>query len=262
MNDDLIFKCENNIGTITLNRPKRINAITFEMYEKIRTIVKIAGTKKDNNDLKVLIFVGSGENAFSSGTDISEFRKFKTSQEAIDYEKMNENVFQAIENCEIPSIAALNGFVTGGGAGIASACSIRIGSKDVQIGIPIARTLGNFVSISALNRYSNIIGSERLKHMLITSQLFNADEALISGFITELHKDKKTVLKRVKELANNISSFAPLTIKATRKGIKRLQEAQNLPNDEDLIKMCYESNDFREGMNAFFEKRKANFRGN
>ena len=262
MKNELIFKIENNIGTIILNRTNRRNAITFDMYKKIKSIFKIAGTSQDKNHLKVIIIYGSGDTAFSSGTDISEFKEFKTSKEAIQYEKMNESVFQSIENSEIPSIAALHGYVTGGGAGIASACTLRIGSKDIKVGIPIARTLGNFVSMSALRRLTNIIGSERLKHMLITSQLFNASEALNSGFKTELHQNKETILLRAEELARNISSFAPLTIKATREGIKRLRDSQQLPIDKDLIEMCYQSNDFKEGMNAFFEKRKANFKGN
>ena len=142
MTQELLYEVKNNIGRIILNRPHRRNALTFAMYDRIKDICRIAGTSNPDK-VRILIFSGGGIMAFAAGTDISQFRDFTDKQHAIDYEEKIEMVMEQIEQCAVPTIAALNGFVTGGGAGVAASCAIRIASADVQIGVPIARTLGN-----------------------------------------------------------------------------------------------------------------------
>ena len=176
------------IGTITLNRPHRRNALTFAMYDLIKEICMRAGGSDDADKLRVLIFKGGGDAAFAAGTDISQFKSFSRPEDAINYETMIEAVLQAIEQCQIPTIAALNGFVTGGGAAIAAACSIHIGSHSVKLGVPIAKTLGNCLAIANLRRFVQLVGPARTAHILLTSQLIDAEAALQAGFITELHE--------------------------------------------------------------------------
>ena len=258
--DELIYHAEDGIGYITLNRPHRRNALTFAMYRTIQEICARAGTQDDPDNLKVIIFSGAGEDAFAAGTDISQFRSF-TSDDAIDYEQMIEDVLTEIENCNVPTIASLNGFVTGGGAAIAACCAIRIGSKSIKVGVPIAKTLGNCLAIANLRRFIALVGEARTAHILLTAQLIDAEAALTAGFITELCEDRQAVQDRAKALARSMTESAPLTLQATLAGIRRLRAATPLPDDHDLITMCFGSDDFKEGISAFFEKRPANWQG-
>lgn len=259
--DELIYEAGDGIGILTLNRPHRRNALTFAMYEQIKQICARAGTKDDPDSLKVIIFKGAGDAAFAAGTDISQFRTFTGGEDAIAYEEMIEAVLHEIEQCAVPTLAALNGFVTGGGAAIAAACAIRIGSRSVKVGVPIAKTLGNCLAIANLKRFIALIGEARTAHILLTAQLIDAEDAKLAGFITELHDDQSATEARALELARAITQSAPLTITATLAGIRRLRAATPLPDDHDLIKMCFGSDDFKEGIAAFFEKRPANWSG-
>ena len=260
--EELIFTAENGVGIITLNRPHRRNALTFAMYGRIKQICSRAGKQDDPNNLRVLVFMGGGDAAFAAGTDISQFKTFtQPEKDAINYENMIEEVLHEIENCEVPTIAALNGFVTGGGAAIAGSCAIRIGSRSIRVGVPIAKTLGNCLAIANLRRFVQLIGVSRTAHILLTSSLIDADAALQAGFITELHEDKEAVEARAIEMAQSICKAAPLTLRATLIGLRRLQNAAPLPEDHDLIQMCFGSADFKEGISAFFEKRPAIWQG-
>ncbi len=259
--DELIFTASGGIGVITLNRPHRRNALTFAMYGQIKQICACAGTAEDPDNLRVLIFKGAGDSAFAAGTDISQFRNFTGNDDAVGYEDMIEAVLHEIEHCMVPTIAALNGFVTGGGAAIAACCALRIGSRSLSVGVPIAKTLGNCLAIANLRRFVSLIGEARTAHILLTAQLIDAEAALQAGFITELHDDQAAVEARALELAQSLSQSAPLTIRATLMGLRRLRAATSLPEDHDLIEMCFGSQDFKEGVSAFFEKRPAQWQG-
>lgn len=260
--DELIFTAENGVGIITLNRPHRRNALTFAMYDRIKQICRRAGKQDDPDNLRVLVFMGGGDAAFAAGTDISQFKTFtQPEKDALNYENMIEEVLHEIENCDVPTIAALNGFVTGGGAAIAGSCAIRIGSRSIRVGVPIAKTLGNCLAIANLRRFVQLIGVARTAHILLTSSLIDAEAALQAGFITELHDDKEAVEARAIEMAEDMCKAAPLTLRATLIGLRRLQNAAPLPEDHDLIQMCFGSADFKEGISAFFEKRPANWQG-
>jgi len=257
---DLIYSASDGIGHIVLNRPHRRNALTFGMYDRIKGICGRAGTADDPDSLRVLIFSGGGDAAFAAGTDISQFRTF-TAADAIDYEHRIDGTLTMIEECRIPTIGALNGFCTGGGAAIAASLDIRIGSRDLKIGAPIARTLGNCLAIGNLNRFVRLVGEARVKYMLLTATLIDAEEAASSGFISELHADRDAVLARAREMALGITELAPLTLDATKHGLQRLRAATPLPDDSDLVEQCFGSNDFKEGVSAFFEKRKPDWKG-
>ena len=261
MSNDIIYNVSENIGHVVLNRPQRRNALTFDMYKQIGEICATVGTKKDKDKVKVLILSGSGEAAFAAGTDISLFEHFEGAPDGLEYEKNMEFVLEQIETCKVPTIAALNGFVTGGGAGIAASCSIRLGSEDLKVGVPIARTLGNCLAIGTLRRFVNLVGFARTRYILLTAQLIDSREASTAGFISELLADKDAVIRRAFRIAESITGFAPLTVKASITSLNRLEAATKLPKDEDIIEMCYGSNDFKEGRLAFFEKRKPNWQG-
>jgi enoyl-CoA hydratase/carnithine racemase len=247
MTQDLLFEIRDGIGFITLNRPQARNALTFAMYERLAEIAVAPG------EARALVLTGAGDKAFAAGTDIAQFRAFGGAEDAIAYEARLDRVLGALERCPIPTIAAVAGACTGGGAGIAAACDLRLAAANARFGFPIARTLGNCLSMANIARLSALIGPARVTEMIFTARLLTDQEALASGLVTEVLEDRTVLLARAEALARQIASNAPLTLRATKEALRRLRDA--LPPDEDLIRLCYTSDDFREGMDAFLGKR-------
>jgi enoyl-CoA hydratase/carnithine racemase len=256
--DDLVFECKDGIGWITFNRPQARNAFTFAMYERLAALCEQAN---EDRSIKVLVLRGAGDKAFASGTDINQFREFKTPQDSIDYENRIDRVLTTLEQCRVPTIAAINGFCTGGGAGIAAACDLRIGTRSTKIGFPIARTLGNCLSMSNVSRLTALIGAARVKDLIFTARLVDAAEAAGIGLLGEIVDDLAALDKRADEVARLVASHAPLTLNATKQAVARLQRRLTRDDGEDLILMCYTSQDFREGLDAFLNKRAPQWRG-
>ena len=253
---DLLYEVRDGIGRITFNRPQARNSLTFSMYGRL---VEICESARKDAALKVLILTGAGDKAFASGTDINQFRAFKTPQDAIDYEARIDRVLGTLEQCAVPTIAAINGVCAGGGAGIAACCDIRIGTTNAKFGFPIARTLGNCLSMSNLSRLAALIGAARLKEIIFTARLIEAEEGLRLGLLNEVVEDLAALQRRADELARLVASHAPLTLRSTKQALHRMQP--KLHEDEDLILMCYQSRDFREGMDAFLNKRQPQWTG-
>ena len=256
--NDLLFEVKNGIGRVTFNRPQARNAFTFEMYERL---AQICGQANDDRSIKVLVFQGAGDKAFASGTDINQFRAFKTPEHAIEYESRIDRVLTTLEQCRVPTIAAINGACTGGGAGIAACCDLRIGTKTTKIGFPIARTLGNCLSMSNISRLAALIGPARVKDLIFTARLIGAEEAASVGLLSEVVEDLAGLQRRANELAMLIAGNAPLTLSATKQALARLQRRLSREEGQDLILMCYMSRDFREGLDAFLNKRQPQWAG-
>jgi enoyl-CoA hydratase len=258
--ENLLFGVNGGVARITINRPGARNAFTLEMYEKL---VSCCETVDVDEEVKVLIVAGAGAKAFSAGTDISCFRDFKTAEDALGYEAFMDRVLGGLERCRVPTIAAISGACTGGGAAIAACCDLRIGTADAKLGFPIARTLGNCLSVANLARLSALVGPSSVKDMIFTARLLEAKEALQIGLLTEVVEDRAALDRRVNELSQEIASFAPLTLRSTKEAFLRLQARarQDQDRDNDLILMCYMSEDFREGMAAFLEKRRPRWKG-
>jgi enoyl-CoA hydratase/carnithine racemase len=208
----------------------------------------------------VLVLTGAGDKAFAAGTDINQFRAFKAPQDAIDYEARGDRVLGILERCQVPTIAAISGACVGGGAGIAACCDLRIGTRTTKFGFPIARTLGNCLSMANYSRLAALIGPARVKDIIFTARLVEAEEALRIGLLSEIVEDHAALQTRADELARLIASHAPLTLRVTKQALHRLQP-KDLPDDEDLIRMAYQSADFREGMDAFLNKRPPQWTG-
>ena len=253
MTDELLYDIRDGIGHIVLNRPQARNALTFAMYERLAEIAA------DPGEARALILTGAGDKAFAAGTDNAQFRAFATAEDAIGYEAKLDRVLGALERCPIPTIAAVAGACTGGGAGIAAACDMRIAAANARFGFPIARTLGNCLSMANIARLAALIGSARVIDMIFTARLLGAPEAQAAGLVGEILPDRDALLSRATELANLVASHAPLTLRATKEAVRRLRD--NLPPDEDLIRLCYTSADFKEGMEAFLTKRPPVWRG-
>jgi enoyl-CoA hydratase/carnithine racemase len=232
--------------------------LTFRMYERLAEICQEAN---EDRAFKVLVLQGAGDKAFASGTDINQFRAFTTPEHALEYESRIDRVLTALEQCRVPTVAAITGACTGGGAGIAACCDLRIGTKTTKIGFPIARTLGNCLSMSNISRLTALIGPARVKDLIFTARLVGAEEAASVGLLTEVVEDVPALQRRADELATLIAGNAPLTLRATKQALARLQRRLTREEGEDLILMCYMSRDFREGLDAFLNKRQPQWAG-
>jgi len=255
-NTEIIYSVSNGIATLTFNRPHARNALTFEMYDELADIAK--SLCDNHSDIHALVITGAGDKAFAAGTDISRFRDFNSTDDALNYERRMDHVLGLLESVPIPTIAAIHGACTGGGAAIAACCDIRISDSNLKYGFPIARTLGNCLSIANLSRLVYLLGAGRTREIILTARLIRADEAITIGLISEVNQNP---LNRALEIAATMKDHAPLTMAATKEGLRRLREkAADIEND-DLIVQCYTSNDFKEGLTAFLDKRKPQWTG-
>jgi enoyl-CoA hydratase/carnithine racemase len=257
--DELLYEIRDGIGFLTFNRPQARNAMTFAMYERL---AEIAASVEQEKSVRALVLTGAGEKAFAAGTDISQFRAFKGPEDALEYEARIDRVLGALERCPVPTIAAISGACTGGGAGIAACCDIRIGAANARFGFPIARTLGNCLSTSNYTRLFALLGPARTKEIIFTARLIEAPEAREIGLLSEVLPDHAALQARAEELARLVASHAPLTLRATKEAVRRLKDAMApAEGGRDLILMCYMSQDFREGMDAFLNKRAPQWTG-
>jgi enoyl-CoA hydratase len=255
---DLLYEVKDGIGRITFNRPQARNAFTFEMYEQLGEICEHAET---DSSVKVLLLTGAGEKAFAAGTDISQFKDLSTAEDALEYESRIERVLTALESSRVPSIAAIAGVCTGGGFTIAGCCDLRIGAANARFGVPIGRTLGNCLSVSNYVRLAALLGPARVKDIIFTARLIDAEEARDIGLLGEVLPNFDALQSRASELAQTVASQAPLTLRVTKEALRRIKEEMSPVDDRDLILKCYMSHDFREGMDAFLNKRPPKWTG-
>lgn len=256
--NELLYEVRGTTGWITLNRPQSRNALTFGMYDGLAEICRTVPT---DGSVKCLVVTGAGEKAFAAGTDMTQFRGFNTDQDALDYEHRMDVVLGAVEACPVPTIAAISGACTGGGAGIAAACDIRITTADLRFGFPIARTLGNCLSIANLSRLSSLMGAGRTKEVIFTARLVGADEAQAIGLVSEIVPDHAALIARAEALAEQLAGHAPITLATTKEALRRLRIDGAGADDRDLVIKAYMSEDFKEGMEAFLGKRKPEWKG-
>ncbi|MEM9027985.1 MAG: enoyl-CoA hydratase/isomerase family protein [Pseudomonadota bacterium] len=255
---DLIYEVRDGVGFVTLNRPQARNALTHEMYDEL---ARICTSIPDDGSVHALLITGAGEKAFAAGTDISLFLDFTTAEQGLAYEDAAKRNFDAYDACPVPMIAAISGACTGGGAGIAACCDLRIATRSLKFGFPIARTLGNMLSADTLYRVVALIGEARTKDILLTSRLIEAEEALATGLVNEVVDDHAALMDRAWDLAKQLKNHAPLTMRATKVLLSRIRTHGPTAEDTDWIAKVYASADFKEGREAFLEKRKPNWRG-
>ncbi|SMC74405.1 Enoyl-CoA hydratase/carnithine racemase [Fulvimarina manganoxydans] len=255
---DLLFETRDGIGWITFNRSSSRNALTLDMYDRLEAI---CASLEAGGPVRCLVLTGAGDKAFAAGTDMSEFRAFARDEDALAYEAQMDRVMGAVEACSVPTIAAIAGACTGGGAAIAAACDMRLANANLRFGFPIARTLGNCLSIANLSRLVALIGAGRTKELIFTARLAGAEEARAIGLVSEILPDHSSLMARARDLAETIAGHAPLTLASTKEALRRLRLEGAGAEDRDLIVSAYMSADFREGMEAFLAKRKPQWTG-
>ena len=250
--EDILIAADGPVLRITFNRPQARNAMKLSMYEQL---AQTLGAIDGDSDIRVVVLRGAGDKAFASGTDISEFRRFSSAQDAIDYENTISRILEVIESCPVPTLSAISGACTGGGMAIAACCDLRIASSNVRFGMPMARTLGNCLSASSHARLAALIGPGRVKDLLLTARLVEAEEARMWGLVSEILPDVDALQARADELATAIAGHAPLTRRVTKETLAALAAPIAPELEERLLLKAYLSKDFAEGVAAFLEKR-------
>ena len=254
--ENLLIKTENNITTISINRPKKLNALNIKTFEEIANAVKLNVL---NENTKCIIITGVGDKAFIAGADIKEFLDYNAS-DAYDFsENGNKFLFEVIENSTKPIIAMINGYALGGGLELAMACHIRVASDDSRMGLPEV-SLGIIPGYGGTKRLPLLIGKGRAMEMIITGRMINAEEAKSFGLINHMVKKEK-LTDFCNSLANKIILNSPNAIKHAINSLNsNYKEGFSNFSDEILnFSKCFDSDDFKEGTSAFIEKRKPNF---
>ncbi|MDQ6879149.1 MAG: enoyl-CoA hydratase/isomerase family protein [Candidatus Dormibacteraeota bacterium] len=255
----MIVEQRGPIRWITFNRPQARNALTWNMYARLEeACTEVNGDRS----VRAVVLTGAGGKAFVAGTDIAQFRAFKTEQDALDYEARGDLVMRSLESVRVPTIAAIAGPCTGAGAAIAACCDLRIGSPSARYGFPIARTLGNCLSMANYTRAAALLGIARLKDLIMRARLIDAQEMLAAGLLSEVTADEESLPSRAQSMAEEVAALAPLTLWATKEALQRVRDRMRPENaGSDLIVACYMSQDFKEGVEAFLTKRQPIWKG-
>lgn len=250
--DELLFQREGQLAWLTFNRPAAHNAMTWTMYDRLE---ELCAELAEDDDTAVVILRGAGGRAFISGTDIGQFTAFTSEQDAIDYEVRIERVVARLEALPKPTIALIEGACVGGGAALAMACDFRYATESLKLGVPIARTLGNTLSVTNLARLVDLIGAARAKEVLMLARLLEAEEARAAGAVTGIFP-AESIEDEVRAVAERLAGLAPRTLRATKEGIRRVlaERRPGLEAGEDLVTYCYMSEDFRSAVRAFTDK--------
>ena len=243
------------IARITLSRPGALNALTWTMYRQLEAHFERLAA---DDAVRVIIITGAGK-AFAAGTDILQFQGF-TSEDGVAYERTMEAIVERLYSLTIPTIAAINGYAVGAGLVIAAVCDLRYATPLSRFGVPIARTLGNCVSLKNYQHLVEAFGAMRAKEMLFTARLLTAGEAALCGFLTAIVEEEQ-LPAHVMGVAQQISELAPLTLWSAKEAQRRLNAAQQTVDYDDVVARVYGSADFAEGVRAYLEKRKPHWSG-
>ena len=240
---------------ITLDRPGARNALTWAMYEQLdEALDRVAGER----DLCVAVLRGAGGH-FAAGTDIAQFTGFTSGDDGVAYERRLESVVAKVESLSVPTVAAVEGYALGGGLMLATACDVRLCAPNARFGVPIARTVGNCLSMANYARLVASFGAARTKALLFTADFIWAAEARAIGFVLDVVEPSE-LDAQVDALCSTLASHAPVTLQVTREAIRRIVERVTADGD-DLVRRAYESRDFHEGVAAFTERRPPRWEG-
>lgn len=259
--DPLSVAIADRIATVTINRPQQGNAITLVMWQRL---AELCAQLDENRDVRVVVVRGSGEDAFSTGGDISEFAQRRSDPwHAKIYNGKVELALSRLLQLAKPTIALVNGYCLGGGCLVAAHCDLRIAADNAQFGLPVAK-LSNLLGYRELERFVHLIGLGATMDMLLTARLLDAPEAKAVGLCSRIYPLDQ-IDAQVYALAAEMTGLAPLAQKWHKQMIHTVLRNPELvdlsPEEEALPDACFETEDYAEGIRAFLEKRTPHFRG-
>lgn len=254
---NLLTDLTDGILTVTINRPDKLNALN---RETIREIGKVVQLGVENRSVKVIVLTGSGNKAFVAGADISEFASYE-SDEGQELSAQGHIVFNEVEACPKPVIAAINGFALGGGCELAMACHLRIASDTAQFGQPEVK-LGLIPGYGGTQRLPLLIGKSKAMELLMTGDRIDAAEALRLGLVSALVPSAE-LMSYVRTLALKIAGQAPLAIAEIIRTVNACfaWDKDGFQEEIERFGACFDTLDFKEGTEAFLAKRKPEFKG-
>ncbi len=254
--DNLLFKKEGNIGILSINRPDALNALNSAVLDDLNNAIDMINS---DEEVYVLILTGEGR-AFVAGADIGEMKGMNTTEARVFAEK-GLSVFRKLELMEKPVIAAVNGFALGGGCELSMACDIRIASEKAKFGQPEVG-LGITPGFAGTQRLSRLVGIGRAKELIFTCDIINAEEAYRIGLVNKVVSGEELMGVAI-EMANKIISKAQLAVRYAKTAINRGMETDldtGMAIEKDLFGLCFATEDQKEGMGAFLEKRTPSYK--
>ncbi len=256
----ILSSADGALGTLTFNNPERHNAMSLDMW---REAALVFDTLLADPAVRVIILSGAGGKAFVSGADISKFERERASSDSVAiYNDAVDQFSRRLMEAEKPVIAMIRGYCIGGGVGIAVCCDLRVCTDKSRFGVPAAK-LGLGYGIENIRRLMSVVGPQFATEMLFTARQFTADEALRMGMVNHVAADDE-IESYVHRMANTIAENAPLTLRAAKGIVRELLRdpaARDTARCEELVRACFESEDYQEGRRAFLEKRKPEFNG-
>lgn len=254
--NNVLLEKEGNIATVTINRPKALNALNSETLKELNAVIE---DLENDNNIYCVILTGSGEKSFVAGADIAEMKDLD-SKGGKEFGLLGNKVFRRLENLDKPVIAAISGFALGGGCELAMACDIRIASEKAKFAQPEAG-LGITPGFGGTQRLVRIVGDGIAKELIFTGGIIKADRAYEIGLLNKVVEED--VLEEAKKLAKKIASNAPLSVEASKKAINLGQDMpinQGIVMEAEMFGTLFATEDQKEGMTAFVEKQKASFK--
>lgn len=248
----IVYEVDGQVGCITINRPKALNALNSQVLEELDTVLDSV----DLDTVRALVLTGAGDKSFVAGADIAEMSTL-TKEEGEAFGKKGNDVFRKLETFPIPVIAAVNGFALGGGCEISLSCDIRICSENAVFGQPEAG-LGITPGFGGTQRLVRCVGSGMAKQMIYTARNIKALEALRIGLVNAVYPQEE-LLGEARKMAKGIAMNAPIAVRNCKKAINdglQVDMDQAIVIEEKLFGDCFETHDQKEGMSAFLEKRK------
>ncbi|MFD2725694.1 enoyl-CoA hydratase/isomerase family protein [Hyunsoonleella rubra] len=256
--NNILVQSEDGISTITINRPKKLNALNQETIQELHEAFTVANEDKN---IKVIIVTGSGEKAFVAGADISEFADFDVEEGTHLAANGQKILFDFVENLSTPVIAAVNGFALGGGLELAMACHFRVASDNARVGLPEV-SLGLIPGYGGTQRLPQLIGKGRAMELIMTGSMIDANQALNYGLVNHVTAQEE-LLPLCKKIALKILENSPVAIGAAIKAVNASAKkgVNGFQTEITEFGNCFGTEDFEEGTTAFLEKRKADFPG-
>ncbi|MBT6808337.1 MAG: enoyl-CoA hydratase [Flavobacteriales bacterium] len=254
--NNILLEISDNISYITINRPNQLNALNSETIKELNSSILYS---KENNEVRCIILTGSGTKAFVAGADIKEFAGFSIEEGENLARKGQEQLFDLLENCSKPTIAAVNGFALGGGLELAMSCHIRVASLNAKMGLPEV-SLGLIPGYGGTQRLSNLVGKGKAMEMICTSGMLSAEDALQWGLLNSIC-DQEDLISNCEKIASKICRNSPMAISSAIKSVNAgfIDGVDGFEVEKIEFGKCFGTEQFTEGTTAFLEKRKANF---